>query len=190
MNSEDDLISVSDLSDCYSINSIPWSDDAIKKNQYDWESIERQIDGKQEIENQEIRQEILDWQQFNQKMLIRNYLETKKLRQRNYFRNTVPMETTFYKSRYVTPQEFTFPVMKLNSANHKINPRSLNPWKEFGNDVHIDRRMTRGDRTTILPKLSNSASIFRIPAASSRVFTRLEPILQKSSSAAHRKQMK
>lgn len=149
-----------------------------------------QIDGKQEIEHHEIRQEILDWQQFTQKITIKNYLETKKLKPRNYFRNIVPMETSLYKSRYVTPHEFTFPVTKLNSANHKINPRCLNPWKELVTDVHIERRMARSDRTTILPKLSNSASIFRIPPISSRVFTRLEPILQKSSSAAHRKQMK
>lgn len=174
----------------YSINSIPWADDAIKKNQYDWESLQLQIDGKQEIESQDIRQEILDWQQFTQKMTIRSYLETKRIRQRNYFKSTVPMETTLYKNRYVTPQEFTFPVTKLNSANHKINPRCLNPWNEFVSDVHIERRAPRCERTPFLPKLSNSASIFRIPPTSSRFFTRLEPILQKSSSAAHRKQMK
>lgn len=144
-----------------------------------------QIEGKQEIESQEIYQEILDWQQFTQKITIKTYLETKKLRPRNYFKNTAPMETTLSRNRYVTPQEFAFPATKLCSANQKSNP-----WRGFVNDVQIERRTARCDRPTILPKLSNSASIFRIPPTSSRVFTRLEPILQKSSSAAHRKQMK
>lgn len=141
-----------------------------------------QIEGKQEIDSTEIYQEILDWQQFNHRMTIRNYLQTKKLR---HSKNAVPMETTIHRNRYVTPQEFKFPVTKLISSSPKPNG-----WTGFVNDVHIDRRMPRSDRTTILPKLSNSASIFRIPTTSSKVFIPLEPILQKSSSAAYRKQMK
>lgn len=150
-----------------------------------------QIEKKREIEDIEIKQEILDWQQFTKKMNISKYLESKKLKQRNYFKNNVPMETNMSKNRYVTPQEFTFPATKFNlSSNHKVNVRSLNPWNELVQDV--DRRASRMncERTTILPKLSNSASIFRIPPISSRTFTRLEPISQKCSSAAHRKPVK
>ena len=47
-----------------SIGSIPWADDAIKKNQLDWEMVERMLSGQEPLgEELDLRNEILEWQQ-------------------------------------------------------------------------------------------------------------------------------
>ena len=68
LQSTDDLwLSSSSATDCsvdrYSINSIPWAEDAIKQNQEEWERIERIFYGEEELpRNKKIAQEIMEWQ--------------------------------------------------------------------------------------------------------------------------------
>ncbi|XP_001357724.3 probable serine/threonine-protein kinase mps1 [Drosophila pseudoobscura] len=47
-----------------SVGSIPWADDAIKKNLLDWERVERMLSGEEELPEKEpeLRHEIADWQ--------------------------------------------------------------------------------------------------------------------------------
>ncbi|EDV93128.1 myb-like protein AA [Drosophila grimshawi] len=56
-----------------SIGSIPWADDAIKKNKLDWERVDRMLSGEEQLpdQEQELRHEIIDWQHKFPSLLTR-----------------------------------------------------------------------------------------------------------------------
>ncbi|KAH8358541.1 hypothetical protein KR093_000836, partial [Drosophila rubida] len=56
-----------------SIGSIPWADDAIKKNKLDWERVDRMLSGEETLPEQEVelRHEIADWQRKFPSLLAR-----------------------------------------------------------------------------------------------------------------------
>ncbi|XP_030559885.1 uncharacterized protein LOC115761979 [Drosophila novamexicana] len=56
-----------------SIGSIPWADDAIKKNKLDWERVDRMISGEEALSElePELRHEIADWQRKFPSLLAR-----------------------------------------------------------------------------------------------------------------------
>ncbi|EDW66535.2 uncharacterized protein [Drosophila virilis] len=56
-----------------SIGSIPWADDAIKKNKLDWERVDRMISGEEPLSElePELRHEIADWQRKFPSLLAR-----------------------------------------------------------------------------------------------------------------------
>lgn len=56
-----------------SVGSIPWADDAIKKNKQDWERVDRMLSGEEPLPElePELRNEILDWQRKFPSLLAR-----------------------------------------------------------------------------------------------------------------------
>lgn len=82
--SDDDLNQIFSSSSSYdrsSIGSIPWAEDSIKKNQEEWEHIERMFYGEEDLPQQtDLRNEILEWRKAfphlrinGKKMKISNY---------------------------------------------------------------------------------------------------------------------
>lgn len=66
-----------------SIGSIPWADDAIKKNKLDWERVDRMLSGEEPLPEQEpeLRNEIADWQRQFPSLLSR---KAKPLKQQSF----------------------------------------------------------------------------------------------------------
>lgn len=66
-----------------SIGSIPWADDAIKKNKLDWERVDRMLSGEEALPEQEVelRHEIADWQRKFPSLLAR---KSKPLKQQSF----------------------------------------------------------------------------------------------------------
>ncbi|XP_062121536.1 uncharacterized protein LOC133835560 isoform X1 [Drosophila sulfurigaster albostrigata] len=67
-----------------SIGSIPWADDAIKKNKLDWERVDRVLSGEEMLPEQqevELRHEIADWQRKFPSLLAR---KAKPLKQHSF----------------------------------------------------------------------------------------------------------
>lgn len=66
-----------------SIGSIPWADDAIKKNKLDWERVDRMLSGEEALPEQEpeLRHEIADWQRKFPSLLAR---KAKPLKQQSF----------------------------------------------------------------------------------------------------------
>ncbi|KAH8417120.1 hypothetical protein KR222_003734, partial [Zaprionus bogoriensis] len=66
-----------------SIGSIPWADDAIKKNKLDWDRVERMLCGEESLPEQEpeLRHEIADWQRQFPSLLTR---KAKPLQQQSF----------------------------------------------------------------------------------------------------------
>ncbi|KAH8265088.1 hypothetical protein KR044_003511, partial [Drosophila immigrans] len=66
-----------------SIGSIPWADDAIKKNKLDWERVDRMVSGEEILPEQEVelRHEIADWQRKFPSLLAR---KAKPLKQHSF----------------------------------------------------------------------------------------------------------
>ncbi|KAH8242665.1 hypothetical protein KR032_000951 [Drosophila birchii] len=66
-----------------SVGSIPWADDAVKKNLLDWERVERLLSGEEPLPEQEpeLRNEIADWQRKFPSLLGRR---TRSLRHHSF----------------------------------------------------------------------------------------------------------
>ncbi|KAL7731106.1 hypothetical protein ACLKA6_014306 [Drosophila palustris] len=66
-----------------SVGSIPWADDAIKKNKLDWERVDRMLSGEEALPEQEVelRHEIADWQRKFPSLLAR---KAKPLKQQSF----------------------------------------------------------------------------------------------------------
>ncbi|XP_034662175.1 uncharacterized protein LOC117897442 [Drosophila subobscura] len=68
-----------------SVGSIPWADDAIKKNLLDWERVERMLSGEEVLPEQEpeLRHEIADWQ-HKFPMLVGRKVRMRSLRHQSF----------------------------------------------------------------------------------------------------------
>ncbi|XP_023162349.2 myb-like protein AA [Drosophila hydei] len=78
-----------------SIGSIPWADDAIKKNKQDWERVDRMLSGEEPLPElePELRHEIADWQRKFPSLLARKAQPLKQQSLDSSRRNTLPDES-------------------------------------------------------------------------------------------------
>nr|AFK29243.1 CG31125-like protein [Drosophila buzzatii] len=78
-----------------SVGSIPWADDAIKKNKQDWERVDRMLSGEEPLPElePELRHEIADWQRKFPSLLSRKAQPLKQQSLDSSHRNALPDET-------------------------------------------------------------------------------------------------
>ncbi|XP_054726250.1 uncharacterized protein LOC129236076 [Anastrepha obliqua] len=149
-----------------SIGSIPWADDAIKQNQLDWEQVERMLIGEEPLpEEQDLRNEILEWQQKFPILLERK--NVMDLSEKKFSKKDLDNPQTG-ESRTLNLVDDLVSHLSLNSSDEDDRYDELDTptavpqrFDNFGDHILVKRSPTK---KSYLDRLSAKMSLLRVTA--------------------------